>query len=555
MRKQQLQTRMLFMILVFLLAGFGLAGRLFYIQVLRGPEFAMAAVIQRSLRQVYATGRGQILDRNGKSLLDTVWEPVLISFDPILNREARSVLSLQDSVEKRGTAHIIRDKAVISYLRNEDIDGLLPASWETRYGANFLAPHVTGYVQREEIAREKPPYRELTFLPRSGLELYFNEQLSASRPATLAAVVDAQSRLVAGLGYRDWRDENPRSPHDVVTTLDSRIQALTETIGEKYLDQGAIVVLEPKTGDILALASFPDYSTRDMYSGISQARYEELEKDPRQPFVNRAINAYSPGSVFKLVLAAAALDSGLANYKYTCEGGIEVGDRTFSCYGGHAHGELDLKKALAASCNSYFIHLGQLLGQQKVLEYARRFGLGEATGITLYGEKAGRLPTQDELPFLGDLANTSIGQGLVATTPLQLARLVTIIANDGRDIKPRLVSRITDKNGATTRYFPVQPGTRVISAQTARLLKEMMIEVTQTGTAHHASSPYFTAAGKSGTAQTGRGDDTNRWFAGFAPVEENPLVIVVFAEERKGNTTPAHIFRVLAEAILPVRNN
>jgi penicillin-binding protein 2 len=268
----------------------------------------------------------------------------------------------------------------------------------------------------------------LIFLPQYGLELYFNEQLSASRPTTLAAVVDAQSRLVAGLGYRDWRDDNPRSPHDVVTTLDSRIQALTETIGKKYLEQGAIVVLEPKTGDILAMASFPDYPAARMYSGISQAELDELNKDPRLPFINRAIHAYAPGSVFKLVLAAAALDSGLANHLYTCEGGIGVGDRTFSCYNGNAHGQLTLKKALADSCNAYFIHLGQLLGREQVLEYARRFGLGEATGITLYGEKAGRLPTLDELPFLGDLANTSIGQGLVATTPLQLARLVTIIS-------------------------------------------------------------------------------------------------------------------------------
>ncbi len=529
-----------------------LAARLFLLQIVQGPEFATAAVIQRSLRQVYATGRGQILDRNGKSLLDTAWEPVLISFDPILDSETSQVLSTQYNTEKRGSTHIIRDRVVINYLQDKNMEHLVPASWEIRYGPGLLAPHITGYVQRDEIVRERPPYRELLFPARSGLELYFDQYLTSRRPATLAAIIDAQSRLIQGLGYRDWSDDNQSRPYNIVTTLDSTIQTVTERIGGKYLKQGAIIVLEPTTGDILAMASFPDYSPAEMHSGLSQHEFNELKDDPRQPFVNRALQSYAPGSVFKVVLAAAAIDKGLSDTVYLCEGSINVGDRVMSCYGQHAHGELDLKSALAVSCNSYFIHLGQLLGRQTILEYAGRFGLGEASGITLFGESDGRLPTLEELPFLGDLANASIGQGMVETTPLQLARMMTLIANDGRDIKPRLVSKVVDQNDITIQYFPVQPGTRLISASTARMLKEMMVEVIQTGTARNANSRFYTAAGKTGTAQTGRNEDVFTWFAGFAPVEGNSLVVIIFAEERESLNT-AGIFRELMETILDLR--
>jgi cell division protein FtsI/penicillin-binding protein 2 len=546
-----MQSRLLLVILLFLLAGFALAARLFVIQVVKGAEFSKAAVIQRSLRLVYATGRGQILDRHGKSLLGTLWEPVLVSFEPMLDNETRQALAVKGE-GKRSSTHIIADQAVIASLQRENTAGLVPAQLEIRYGTSLLAPHITGDIQKDEIVRERPPFRELIYTARSGLELYFDDYLAARRPSTLAAVVDAQSRLISGLGFRDWSDDNPRRPFDVVTTINSSMQAATERIGEKHLTRGAIVVLEPKTGDILAMASFPNDLLTEAYTGVSHSRFEEIKSHPDMPFINRAIRSYAPGSVFKVVLAAAALDTGLADVPFICEGSIEVGDRRVSCFEGRAHGEVDLKRALAVSCNAYFINLGQRLGRETVLAFADRFALGEAAGITLHGEKAGRMPSLEEIPFLGDLANTSIGQGLVETTPLQLGRLMTIVANQGRDIKPRLVSRIVDNKGDTIRYFPVQPGTRVLSADTTRRLTELMIEVTVTGTAHEAGKSYFTAAGKSGTAQTGTNYNYT-WFAGFAPVNENPLVMVVFSETKeKGNKTPT-IFRELMEAILPLR--
>lgn len=550
MRRMQRQKRIVVMILFTMAAGIGLTGRLAYIQLIKGPEFARAAVIQRSLRFVYATGRGQILDRNGYSLLDTQQKPVLVSFGPILDQETRLVLAENDAMVP---VQVMRDPdpALLRYFADRDAPGIIRLSEEHRYGSRLLAPHVTGFIQKKETVKNRPSYRELSYVAKDGLELAFDEYLTAGRPATLAAMVDAQGALIEGLGYRDWRDTDPQRPYNIITTLDRSAQTVVERVGGRYLESGAVVVVEPRSGDILAMASFPGYSPGDMFRGASIEEYNKLVANPYTPFINKAIHSYPPGSVFKVVLAAAALEKGLVEQDepFVCTGSIEVGDRVVSCYQGRAHGELDLQKALAMSCNSYFIQLAQRLGRNTVLEYARLFGLGRPSGIPLGGESAGRMPTAEQLPYLGDLANTSIGQGLVETTPLQLARLMSIIVNDGLDVRPRLLSEITDNSGATVRRFPVQYGARVISLMTARALKPMLEEVVKTGTANDAYSLIYTTAGKSGTAQSGRADiPSYTWFAGFTNMENDPLVIVVFAEARR-ELSAAGIFRQIAESL------
>lgn len=526
--------------------------RLSHLQLIRGSDYARAAVSQRSLRQVYATGRGQILDRNGESLLDSRQELALVSFEPLLEQETAEVLSRLIPSEKRSAVQVISDQNYVRYLMGRETSGLVPVWLETRYGERLLAPHVLGYVQRDAVTGEKPFFRESFDFARSGLELYFDRYLAASRPSTLAAVVDAQFRLVEGLGFRDWRDDDPDRPYNVVTTLDSNIQAAVQQIGDTLIKRGAIVVVDPFSGDILAMASFPDYSPAKMFSGMAQSEFARMRDDPRQPFLNRALLSYPPGSVFKVVLTAAAIDLGLAEVTYHCTGAIRVGNTEVGCFGRYAHGEINLTRALAVSCNSYFVRLGQVLGRQTILDYSRRLGLGEPTGITLFGETAGRLPTPEEIPYLGNLAHVSIGQGPVEVTTLQLARLMTIIANGGRDFRPRLVNRVMNQSGDVVRYYPALLGNRVFSSRTVSELLSVLTEVTLRGTAQQAQSDNFIAAGKSGTAQTGRPDASlYYWFAGFAPVKSKPLVAVVFTEE-KSELTTAGIFKAVMEEILPL---
>jgi cell division protein FtsI/penicillin-binding protein 2 len=553
MRRPYRQRRIAILLFFFLLTGVALIGRIFMLQIVHGGEYAKAAVIQRSLRHVYATGRGQILDRNGASLRDTRWEPALISFSPVLEDDFYQVLARYE-LDDENSVHVISNVDAITFRRLQDkpIPGLIPILEEIPYGPDALAPHITGYIQRQETRKRAPNYVELSYKAVAGLERYFDSSLSASRPSTLAVIMDGPGRPIDGLGFREWSESSLRRPYNVVTTIDRNIQSVVEQIGRRTMESGAIVVLDPQNGDILAMASFPDFSPRQLYQGISAQEYSKLDTDPHTPFVNKAVQKYSPGSVFKVVLAAAALENRLDHREtYLCTGSIEVGDRTISCYQGNAHGEVDLKKALTVSCNAYFIQLGQQLGRETVTETAQQFTLGRAAGLPLSNESSGNIPTPEELPFLGDLANASIGQGLVETTPLQLARMMATIANQGRDIYPRLVAEITDKNGGTVRCFPVQYGARVTTPATARLLTSMMQEVVESGTARDAASPYYTAAGKSGTAQTGREGESYYWFAGFAPIED-PLVVAVFLESRRSFSAPA-IFCQVMEAIITIK--
>ncbi|MCL4464200.1 MAG: penicillin-binding transpeptidase domain-containing protein [Firmicutes bacterium] len=311
----------------------------------------------------------------------------------------------------------------------------------------------------------------------------------------------------------------------------------------------AIVVMEPKTGDILAMASYPQLNSWEMYSGVSSQRMQELQSDPRAPFINKAIQQYPPGSVFKVVLAAAALESGLIGLDetYVCTGSIAVGDVVVSCFGGEAHGEVTLQEALALSCNSYFIWLGQNLGRHAIAAAAERFKLGSGTGIPLE-ERAGNIPAVTDLPFLGNLAHFSIGQGQVLTTPLQLTRMMAIIANNGLDVYPRLVSEIIDNQGRRVRFYPVYTGCRAMQPATARRLKIMLASVVEFGTGQAVQSSYYRAIGKTGTAETSRQNISHSWFAGIAEINGKQFAATVFLEDSREGSAAA-VFRSVMEQI------
>ncbi|HHX75733.1 MAG TPA: hypothetical protein GX699_12585, partial [Firmicutes bacterium] len=265
---------------------------------------------------------------------------------------------------------------------------------------------------------------------------------------------------------------------------------------------------------------------------------------------------YAVGSVFKVIVAAAALEEKLpaAGEFFVCDGSYELGDRQISCFAGIAHGKLDLQQALVTSCNGYFVDLALRLGKEKVVDMAKRFKLGKTTGIPLGGEEAGNIPEAADLPYGGDVANLAIGQGAVTATPLQLARVMSILANQGRDVYPRLVSKVTDKNGNTVRNYPVQHGSLVVAPALARKLQQMLVPVVETGTASPAKSTRYRAAGKSGTAQLAGKDYNRSWFAGMVDTGTETLVAVVLLEEHyAGEPTASAVFRRLMEAVLDAR--
>ena len=536
-KRIQRQKRIVVLTLLILFIGFALLGRVFQLQILQGTQYARIAVTQRSLRYDYKpSGRGQILDRTGVSLLDTQWKPVTVLFEPILDMETRAILHKHPGYNRNTAVHVFdADHPILGELGDVPRDGVIQAIEEDRYGQNSLASHVTGYIQKSGA---NPPVR---------LERAFNEELSIGQPFSLAAIVDARGNLVEGLGYRDWRGDDPARPYSIITTIDSQIQAAVEQALQTADKSGAVVVMDPTNGDILAMASYPEIKPALLYTGLSATKEAQIEKEAhRQHHVNKATESYEPGSVFKVVLAAAALENGLITETYECTGAIELSDNTsISCFNDYAHGEVNLHQALTVSCNGYFVWLGQKLGRQTLQEKAEAFKLGTTTGIPL-GESAGNIPSPEEMPYLGDLGNVSIGQGDVLVTPLQITRMMATIVNNGRDVYPRLVSEIIDTSGNTVREFPVYTGTTVIHPAVARNLKSMLTDVVELGTGRDAYSEQYTTGGKTGTAETAVKDEHHSWFTGFVETSNKPLIVTVFMHgSENGRAIPIfnHIVR------------
>jgi cell division protein FtsI/penicillin-binding protein 2 len=282
------------------------------------------------------------------------------------------------------------------------------------------------------------------------------------------------------------------------------------------------------------------------------------------PLLNRAISAYQPGSVFKLVVAAAALETKLTHPDevFYDPGYIDVNKLRFKGWdferGGR--GRITFTDAMAYSSNPVLIQVGLKLGPEKVCEYARKLGFGERTNIELNGENAGNLPEPDDL-YPGDLANLAIGQGKLEATPLQIASLVATIVNDGVKIKPFVVSKLTKADGTVIKNYPISRGIRVLSRSTAVELRRMMEAVTTQGTGQAAFVDGFGAAGKTGSAETGRLDVNGKsishaWFVGYAPIETPQFIIAVFVEEgMSGGDVAAPIFAEIANAILLSRDS
>ena len=506
MRREKRQVRILLILFFFCLLLSALAGRLFYLQIIKGDQYAVEAAAQRTGTYVYASGRGQILDRDGFSLHTQIAD----SSDTALHKLA-------------------------PYNIPSDLLTKLNIKEEIRYHTDSLASHVTGYIQRP-----RQPMRAQEGL--AGLERSFNAELWGT-PSAIGVILDARRKMVPGLGINQWQYQHYRRPYSVQTTIDRKLQECVETTGEKLIEKGAVVLLDPQSGDVLTLASFPRLPVELLYRGATKQELEAVEVN--NPYLNRAIMQYPTGSVFKVIVAATALEEKLSEPEepFHCHGAYVVGDRSIRCYGGVKHGVLNLQQALAVSCNGYFVNLAERLGKEKILNMARRFKLGQITKLPLGNEMAGNIPSASELPYPGDLANTAIGQGLVAATPVQLARMMAIIVNDGRDIYPRLVTRLIDKNGNTVQNFPVQYGTNVVSFSVARKLQAMLKTVVTQGSAQAAFSNLYMAAGKSGTAETGREGISHSWFAGFVEINRHKLVAVVFLEEWRGNqATASRIF-------------
>jgi len=334
----------------------------------------------------------------------------------------------------------------------------------------------------------------------------------------------------------------------VVTTLDLSVQRVTETALQKAApNAGAAVVMDCKTGEILACASTPVYDPGHL---------AEAMENPQSPFINRALSAYSVGSVFKLVTAAAALEHGISDQlMYQCEGYTTVYGKTFHCHQWNGHGLLNMEDALIASCNPYFISLSQILTADAMHETASSLGFGKETGLAEgLIASAGYLPSAEELQIDAEKANFSFGQGKLSATPLQITTMTACIANGGVYHAPRLMQGVT-ADGITVRQFERADGTQAISAETAETLRGMMRSVIYENEGTNAKPANTTAAGKTSTAQTGHfaedgSEYCHAWMTGFFPAENPQYAVTVLVENGgSGNQAAAPLFREIIESM------
>jgi penicillin-binding protein 2 len=559
--------------------------QLWYLQVLEGGRFQEASDKNRIRIRPIAAPRGILFDRKGLPLVDNrpaftlSLIPRELERDPIqrdatLGRLASLLqipfAELQEAVLRVSPDSILpvrvrRGLSMDDVARVEEWKLELPGvivevEPQRAYPNSRFAAHLLGYVREASDEQLKQGrYRRGDMVGQSGLERLLDEFLRGK---------DGGERIEVDAMGRQMRMIQSTEPHpgaQVVTTVDRRIQEAAEKAMEGHA--GAVVVMDPRNGDILAMVSTPAFEIDRFTGTIDRTAWLRVIQDPEHPLLNRTIQSqYAPGSVFKIVVAAAGLQEGTIapTDRTNCTGDFRLGEWTFKDWKAGGHGSVDLLEAMRHSCNIYFYEKGLKIGGSVIAKYATAFGLGAATRIDLPGEKLGLIP-QPKLRrdkrvggwHAGETVNMSIGQGAVLVTPMQVARFMSAVANGGVLWKPRLVQRIErPEKGVVWSDGGTVIGHVELSPMVWAFLRHSLWSVVnENGTGAGARIAGLDVAGKTGTAQmiansrADKGQD-HAWFASFAPVSDPEAVVVVLVERGgKGGQVAAPIARKVLNAI------
>jgi len=558
------QIQILFFVFMSLL--FILGGTLFYTQIVSNEHYLTRSTKNRVRRILVEAPRGKILDRNGFVLVDNRprFDLVLIREElPKDKKEYVEFLAQFLEISQKKIWKTLQKTALLPYLPAvllRDVDLALVAKVEER-NREFPALHVqveptryyvlgedtshllgtVGKIPREEVDHWQAKGVQLQeTVGRSGIERVLDESLRGT--------VGGMQVQVNNRGYLDdvLGSRNPVPGEDLILSLDWRLQKrMAELLSGK---QGAGVMLDVKTGEVLALVSQPGFDPNLFISRKEPEKINEIFKNSKRPLFGRAFKGmYSPGSLFKLIVALAYMEEYLVEWEQRfvfCDGVFELGKARFRCWKRGGHGSVDLIDAIKYSCNFYFYTIGLEVGPEKIAAMASRFGFGKKTGFLL-GEKKGLIPTPKwkkkkyrERWYGGDTANFSIGQGAVLCTPLQMATMISAIASEGIWRSPGLIHNQSNKEIDLTDL-----------AFSLRQVKEGMRRVVQDpgGTGKRAWVAEMPGAGKTGTVEVslGRGKKIKHaWFGGFAPYEDPEIVVVFLVEEgQSGGVTAAPLAR------------
>jgi penicillin-binding protein 2 len=563
------------------IAFVGLLGQLWYLQVLEGGKLQEMSERNRIRIRPVAAPRGILFDRNGLPLVDN--RPAFtLSLIPREIDDRDTVIArlsvllkiplsdLQEALDRvppdsfrpvRVRRGLTLEEVTKVEERKLELPGVVVEVEPQRvYPTSTFAAHLLGYVREvSDDQMKQGRYRRGDMIGQSGLERLLDEYLRG-RDGGERIEVDAMGRPVQVM-----RREEPDPGAQVVTTVDRRIQEAAERAMAGR--SGAVVVMDPRNGDVLAMTSSPAFELDRLAGNLDKDEWLKVIRDPLTPLMNRALQSqYAPGSVFKVVVAAAGLQEGSLTPmdRIYCNGEFHLGQWTFKDWKEGGHGHVDTRSALIHSCNIFFYQAGLKVGPAAIARYAEAFGLGSPSGIDLGGEKPGLVPFVDGRRRVdgrkwqaGDTVNMSIGQGQVLVTPMQVARMMSAVANGGVLWRPRLVQRVERVDGSLAYSSASKMTGRVdLSPIVWAFLRHALSGVVnEGGTGGAARIPGIDVAGKTGTAQSinksdaAKGQD-HAWFASFAPVQDPEVVVVVLVERGgKGGQVAAPIARQIYQAI------
>jgi penicillin-binding protein 2 len=424
-----------------------------------------------------------------------------------------------------------------------------------------------GEINPRELQRaHRHDYRIGDWIGKVGIEKYWEDQLRGKKGG-LQVEADARGRQISLVKRKE-----PTPGKNLVLSLERRLQQRArQAFGDAT---GVAIAADPRDGRVLCYLNLPSYDPNSFVGGISRDEWDSLRMNPFHPLTNRGIQGlYPPGSVFKIVLAIAALEEGVVTpeEKVFCSGRYRLGTRDFRCWRRAGHASVDMHQAIVQSCDVYFYQMGQRLGIDRIQAYAKRFGLGQRTGIGLDGEKTGLVPSPEwkrkrfgEPWYEGETLIVSIGQGALLVTPIQVVGLLAAVTNGGTLFEPRLVERIESMDGKASVERASERGAPVhFSNRTATIVQNALRDVvaSEKGTGKRARLEGVAVAGKTGTAQVIRMDDQktsadeiplkerdHAWFACYAPAESPEIVVVVLVEHGgHGGETAAPIAREILE--------
>jgi len=575
--------------------------RMWHLQVIRGDELSQRSednsVRLRKIRPL----RGLILDTNRQVLVDN--QPSFdIVFMPNRSRNTQDIAKkLKNLYEERSLAfsmefpspgkkrfiapvklekNINKKKLAVIETHALDLPGVAVEVVPIRqYLGGEMMAHIIGYtgeVSREDLEKDESGESGIGDITgKNGIEKYLDSYLKGKSGAEQVEVnvLGKEIKLIGKI--------QPVPGYNVMLTIDASLQKVAwEALKDT---RGSVVAMDPRDGSVLALVSTPSFDPNLFNGGISIEDWGNLSTDPSHPMENRAVSGqYPPGSTYKLIVAAAALEEGLITPDTTffCNGSFELGNRTFRCWQKKGHGHVNLHRAIVESCDVYFYNLGKLIGVDKLAEYARGFGLGSASGIDLPREKGGLIPTKQwklarfrESWQMGETISLAIGQGYNLLTPLQLVNAYAALANGGVIYRPRLIKNIETMDGRVIRSFePEQKGKIPISKKNMEILSRALWGVVNEngGTGYALRRKEADVCGKTGTSQVvGLPSDEaarrrkqflarfkdHALFVCFAPYKNPEIAIAVIVENAgHGGSVAAPIARKIIDAYFERKN-